>query len=201
MVLTTSNDESEKDSDVELTPLTSETSEVEPEQTSDISETLQPEVVTDESLDSEMTQESSDIKPENDEAFNRDDFIDDLFGVAPATDALLDESLETTDEALIDELMTSDGNDLLPAIEEPIEQLIDNTVEPEQAPLSNNNEVSKRKNPNYRLKMMNWISTRCYLRVLILTKQILKSEFKKKPHNKNQSRMKPTYKIKLRHPL
>ena len=42
----------------------------------------------------------------------------DLFGVAPATDALLDDSLETTDEALIDELMTSDDNDLLPAIEE-----------------------------------------------------------------------------------
>ncbi|CAH6879641.1 ATPase [Vibrio chagasii] len=39
-------------------------------------------------------------------AFNRDDFIDDMFGVAPATDALLDDALETTDEALIDELMT-----------------------------------------------------------------------------------------------
>ena len=46
------------------------------------------------------------------EAFNRDDFIDDLFGVAPATDALLDDALETTDEALIDELLTSDDSDL-----------------------------------------------------------------------------------------
>ncbi|EDK28312.1 hypothetical protein VSWAT3_15249 [Vibrionales bacterium SWAT-3] len=44
----------------------------------------------------------------NDEAaaFNRDDFIDDMFGVAPATDALLNDPLDTTDEALIDELMT-----------------------------------------------------------------------------------------------
>ncbi|MFA0425570.1 ATPase, partial [Vibrio sp. 10N.222.54.A1] len=137
--LDNANEKPEKDSDVELTPLTSEG---EPEQDPDISETPQPEVVTDESLDSEMTQESSDIKPENDEAFNRDGFIDDLFGVAPATDALLDDSLETTDEALIDELMTSDDNDLLPAIEEPVEPSIENTVESEQAPLSNSNEVS-----------------------------------------------------------
>ncbi|MFA0427741.1 FimV/HubP family polar landmark protein, partial [Vibrio sp. 10N.222.51.C5] len=133
------NEEPEKDSDVELTPLTSEG---EPEQDPDISETPQPEVVTDESLDSELAQESTDVKPENDEAFNRDGFIDDLFGVAPATDALLDDSLETTDEALIDELMTSDDNDLFPAIEEPVEPSIDNTVEPEQAPLSSSNEVS-----------------------------------------------------------
>ncbi|MFA0697144.1 FimV/HubP family polar landmark protein, partial [Vibrio sp. 10N.222.49.C9] len=137
--LDNANEEPEKDSDVELTPLTSEG---EPEQDLDISETPQPEVVTDESLDSEMTQESSDIKPENDEAFNRDGFIDDLFGVAPATDALLDDSLETTDEALIDELMTSDDNDLLPAIEEPVEPSIDNTVEPEQASLLDSDEVS-----------------------------------------------------------
>ncbi|MEZ9274122.1 FimV/HubP family polar landmark protein, partial [Vibrio sp. 10N.286.49.F3] len=137
--LDNANEEPEKDSDVELTPLTSEG---EPEQDPDISETPQPEVVTDESLDSEMTQESSDIKPENDEAFNRDGFIDDLFGVAPATDALLDDSLETTDEALIDELMTSDDNDLLPAIEEPVEPSIDNTVEPEQASLLDSDEVS-----------------------------------------------------------
>ncbi|MEZ8290985.1 FimV/HubP family polar landmark protein, partial [Vibrio sp. 10N.237.312.B06] len=136
------SDESEKDSDVELTPLTSETPEVESEQASDINATPQAEVVSDGSLDSEMIQDSADVKPENDEAFNRDDFIDDLFGVAPATDALLDDSLETTDEALIDELMTSDDNDLLPATEEPIESLIENTVEPEQASLSASNEVS-----------------------------------------------------------
>ncbi|WP_146458071.1 hypothetical protein, partial [Vibrio splendidus] len=72
-------------------------------------------------------QESADVKPENDENFNRDDFIDDLFGVAPATDALLDDSLETTDEALIDELMTSDDNDSLQATEEPVEPSIENT--------------------------------------------------------------------------
>ncbi|MGC9531523.1 FimV/HubP family polar landmark protein [Vibrio atlanticus] len=125
------SDESEKDSDVELTPLTSETPEVESEQASDINATPQAEVVSDGSLDSEMIQDSADVKPENDEAFNRDDFIDDLFGVAPATDALLDDSLETTDEALIDELMTSDDNDLLPATEELVESLSENTVEPE----------------------------------------------------------------------
>ncbi|WP_276206196.1 FimV/HubP family polar landmark protein, partial [Vibrio gigantis] len=136
------NDEPVKDSDVELTPLTSETSEVEPEQALDISETPQPEVVTDEPLDSEVIQDSPDVKPENDDAFNRDDFIDDLFGVAPATDALLDDSLETTDEALIDELMTSDDNDLLPATEEPAEPSIENAVEPEQVSLSDSKEVS-----------------------------------------------------------
>lgn len=136
------NDEPENDSDVELTPLTSETSEVEPEQASDISETPQPEVVSDKSLDSQLIQDSADVKPENDEAFNRDDFIDDLFGVAPTTDVLLDDSLETTDEALIDELMTSDDSGLLSATEEPVEPSIENTVEPEQASLSGSNEVS-----------------------------------------------------------
>ncbi|MFA0707145.1 ATPase, partial [Vibrio sp. 10N.222.48.A3] len=139
------SDESEKDSDVELTPLTSETPEAESEQASDISATPQAEVISDESLDSEVIQDSADVKPENNEAFNRDDFIDDLFGVAPATDALLDDSLETTDEALIDELMTSDDNDLLPATEEPVESLIENAVEPEQASLSDSNEVSAEK--------------------------------------------------------
>ena len=74
--LDNANEEPEKDSDVELTPLTSETSEGEPEQASDISETPQPEVVTDESLDSELIQDSTDVKPENDGAFNRDGFID-----------------------------------------------------------------------------------------------------------------------------
>ncbi|SBT12074.1 FimV/HubP family polar landmark protein [Vibrio celticus] len=136
------NDEPEMGSDVDLTPLTSEKSEVEPEQASDISETPQSEAVSDESLDSELIQESADVKPENDEDFNRDDFIDDLFGVAPATDALLDDSLETTDEALIDELMTSDDNDSLPATEEPAEPSLENTVESEQAHFSNSNEVS-----------------------------------------------------------
>ncbi|MEC7306595.1 FimV/HubP family polar landmark protein [Vibrio crassostreae] len=136
------NEEPEKDSDVALTPLTSETSDVEPEQASDISEITQPEIVRDESLDSELIQESADVKPENDENFNRDDFIDDLFGVAPATDALLDDSLETTDEALIDELMTSDDNDSLQATEEPVEPSIENTVEPEQASLSDSNQAS-----------------------------------------------------------
>ncbi|CAK3982884.1 pilus assembly protein FimV [Vibrio crassostreae] len=136
------NDEPEMGSDVDLTPLTSEKSEVEPEQASDISETPQSEAVSDESLDSELIQESADVKPENDEDFNRDDFIDDLFGVAPATDALLDDSLETTDEALIDELMTSDDNDSLPATEEPAEPSLENTVEPEQTSLSDSNEVS-----------------------------------------------------------
>ncbi|MEZ9287735.1 FimV/HubP family polar landmark protein, partial [Vibrio lentus] len=94
------------DLDAELTELTPEPSEVEPEQANE------------ELLDSELTQDSADVKSEKDEDFNRDDFIDDLFGVAPATDALLDDTLETTDEALIDELMSSDS-DALTSVEEP----------------------------------------------------------------------------------
>ncbi|HAH03312.1 MAG TPA: hypothetical protein DCL36_10170, partial [Vibrio sp.] len=82
----------------------------------------------DASLDSELIQDGADVKPENDEAFNRDDFIDDLFGVAPATDALLDDALETTDEALIDELMTSDDSDSLQATEEPAEASIESAL-------------------------------------------------------------------------
>ncbi|MGB1975745.1 MAG: FimV/HubP family polar landmark protein, partial [Vibrio toranzoniae] len=104
------NEEPIKESSVETTQSTSEPSEVEPAQAAEVSETSQPEPVSDEPLDLEPTQASSELEPEsddvtqqNDEAFNRDDFIDDLFGVAPATDALLDDSLETTDEALIDE--------------------------------------------------------------------------------------------------
>ncbi|MFI3276079.1 FimV/HubP family polar landmark protein, partial [Vibrio sp.] len=135
------SDEPIKNSDVETTPLPLEPSEAEPEQAEDVRETSQPEQINDESLDSELVQDSSependDVKPQNDEAFNRDDFIDDLFGVAPATDALLDDSLETTDEALIDELMTSDDSDVLEAIEEPVEGLVqepsEKSSEPEQ---------------------------------------------------------------------
>ncbi|MFA0016693.1 FimV/HubP family polar landmark protein, partial [Vibrio lentus] len=103
------------DSDAELTQLTPEPSEFEPKQVSDISEASQP---SEESSESELTQESADVKSEKDKDFDRDDFIDDLFGVAPATDALLDDSLETTDEALIDELMSSDSDALAP-VEEP----------------------------------------------------------------------------------
>ena len=135
-----------KDSDVEHTQLTSEPSEVEPEQITDITETPQPELVGDASLDSELIQDGADVKPENDEAFNRDDFIDDLFGVAPATDALLDDALETTDEALIDELMTSDDSDLQEAVEEPAEALIDPISEPEQTPLSDVTEALTEEN-------------------------------------------------------
>ncbi|MBT9240374.1 FimV/HubP family polar landmark protein [Vibrio splendidus] len=130
-----------KDSDVEHTQLTSEPSEAEPEQITDISETPQPELVGDASLDSELIQDGADVKPENDEAFNRDDFIDDLFGVAPATDALLDDALETTDEALIDELMTSDDSDSLQATEEPDEASIESALEPEQTSLSDSHEL------------------------------------------------------------
>ncbi|MCG9639161.1 ATPase [Vibrio sp. Isolate34] len=119
------SDEPIKNSDVETTQLPLEPSEAEPEQ------------INDELLDSELAQdslepESDDVKPQNDEAFNRDDFIDDLFGVAPATDALLDDSLETTDEALIDELMTSDDSDVLEATEEPVEAPSEKFSEPEQ---------------------------------------------------------------------
>ncbi|MFA0054185.1 FimV/HubP family polar landmark protein, partial [Vibrio echinoideorum] len=135
-----------KDSGVEHTQLTSEPSEVEPEQITDITETPQPELVGDASLDSELIQDGADVKPENDEAFNRDDFIDDLFGVAPATDALLDDALETTDEALIDELMTSDDSDLQEAVEEPTEALIDPVSEPEQTPLSDVTETLTEEN-------------------------------------------------------
>nr|WP_229648839.1 FimV/HubP family polar landmark protein [Vibrio splendidus]MCC4878964.1 ATPase [Vibrio splendidus] len=131
-----------KDSEVEHTQLTSEPSEVEPEQITDITETPQPELVGDASLDSELIQDGADVKPENDEAFNRDDFIDDLFGVAPATDALLDDALETTDEALIDELMTSDDSDSLQATEEPAEASIESALEPEQTALSDSHELS-----------------------------------------------------------
>ncbi|WP_277869562.1 FimV/HubP family polar landmark protein, partial [Vibrio splendidus] len=135
-----------KDSGVEHTQLTSEPSEVEPEQITDITETPQPELVGDASLDSELIQDGADVKPENDEAFNRDDFIDDLFGVAPATDALLDDALETTDEALIDELMTSDDSDLHEGVEEPAEALIDPISEPEQTPLSDVTEALTEEN-------------------------------------------------------
>ncbi|MEZ9417776.1 hypothetical protein AB4189_26995, partial [Vibrio sp. 10N.286.49.E1] len=127
---------------VEHTQLASEPSEAEPEQITDITETPQPELVGDASLDSELTQDGADVKPENDEAFNRDDFIDDLFGVAPATDALLDDALETTDEALIDELMTSDDSDSLQATEEPAEASIESALELEQTSLSDSHELS-----------------------------------------------------------
>ncbi|MEZ8696832.1 FimV/HubP family polar landmark protein [Vibrio lentus] len=118
----------ELDFDAELTELTPEPSVVEPEQAN---EAL---------LNSELTQDSADVKSEKDEDFNRDDFIDDLFGVAPATDALLDDSLETTDEALIDELMSSDS-DALTSVEEPalssedlvLEDEFDSPSEPTQA--------------------------------------------------------------------
>ncbi|MCY9828407.1 FimV/HubP family polar landmark protein, partial [Vibrio chagasii] len=61
----------------------------------------------DELVSTEVTENSTEPELKNDEAaFNRDDFIDDMFGVAPATDALLNDPLDTTDEALIDELMT-----------------------------------------------------------------------------------------------
>ncbi|MDP2589064.1 FimV/HubP family polar landmark protein [Vibrio splendidus] len=132
-----------KDSDVEHTQLTSEPSEAEPEQITDITETpQQPELVGDAPLDSELIQDGADVKPENDEDFNRDDFIDDLFGVAPATDALLDDALETTDEALIDELMTSDDSDSLQATKEPDEASIECALEPEQTSLSDSHELS-----------------------------------------------------------
>ncbi|WP_276329667.1 FimV/HubP family polar landmark protein, partial [Vibrio lentus] len=116
------------DLDAELTELAPEPSEVEPEQANE------------ELLDSELTQDSADVKSEKDEDFNRDDFIDDLFGVAPATDALLDDSLETTDEALIDELMSSDS-DALTSVEEPasstenlvLEDEFDSPSEPTQS--------------------------------------------------------------------
>ncbi|MEZ9097768.1 FimV/HubP family polar landmark protein, partial [Vibrio lentus] len=118
----------ELDSDAEITELMPVPSEVEPEQANE------------ELLDSELTQDSADVKSEKDEDFNRDDFIDDLFGVAPATDALLDDSLETTDEALIDELMSSDS-DALTSVEEPtsssedlvLEDEFDSPSEPTQA--------------------------------------------------------------------
>ncbi|MFA0613440.1 FimV/HubP family polar landmark protein, partial [Vibrio splendidus] len=132
-----------KDSDVEHTQLTSEPSEAEPEQITDITETpQQPELVGDAPLESELIQNGADVKPENEEAFNRDDFIDDLFGVAPATDALLDDALETTDEALIDELMTSDDSDSLQATEESAEASIESALEPEQTSLSDSHELS-----------------------------------------------------------
>ncbi|WP_135458083.1 FimV/HubP family polar landmark protein [Vibrio echinoideorum] len=131
------------DSDVELEQVTAQPTEVElPEvesaQTTDTSETLQPEQLStsDELLDSELAENKADVQSENDKAFNSDDFIDDLFGVAPATDALLDDALETTDEALIDELMTPNDSDLQEAVEEPTEALIDPISEPEQTPLS-----------------------------------------------------------------
>ncbi|MFA0151767.1 MULTISPECIES: FimV/HubP family polar landmark protein, partial [unclassified Vibrio] len=137
------SDEPIKNSDVETTQLPLEPSEVEPEQAENVSETSQPEQINDESLDSEQTQDSSelepesdDVKPQNDEAFNRDDFIDDLFGVAPATDALLDDSLETTDEALIDELMTSGDSGVLEATEEPVQEPNEKSSEPKQTPSS-----------------------------------------------------------------
>ncbi|MEX7539339.1 hypothetical protein SGI37_20195, partial [Providencia rettgeri] len=83
------NEEPIKGSSVETTQSTSEPSEVEPAQAAEVSETSQPEPVSDEPLDLEPTQasselepESDDVTPQNDEAFNRDDFIDDLFGVA-----------------------------------------------------------------------------------------------------------------------
>ncbi|MEZ9389561.1 FimV/HubP family polar landmark protein, partial [Vibrio lentus] len=118
----------ELDFDAELTELTPEPSVVEPEQANE------------ELLGSELTQDSADVKSEKDEDFNRDDFIDDLFGVAPATDALLDDSLETTDEALIDDLMSSDS-DALTSVEEPasstedlvLEDEFDSPSEPTQA--------------------------------------------------------------------
>ncbi|MEZ9895590.1 ATPase, partial [Vibrio lentus] len=106
------------DSDAEITELTPVPSEVELEQANE------------ELLDSELTQDSADVKSEKDEDFNRDDFIDDLFGVAPATDALLDDSLETTDEALIDELMSSDS-DALTSVEEPASSTEDLVLEDE----------------------------------------------------------------------
>ncbi|MEZ9317383.1 FimV/HubP family polar landmark protein, partial [Vibrio lentus] len=112
------SDELNSDVDAELTELTPEPSVVEPEQAN---EAL---------LDSELTQDSADVKSEKDEDFNRDDFIDDLFGVAPATDALLDDSLETTDEALIDELMSSDS-DALASVEEPASNSEDLVLEDE----------------------------------------------------------------------
>ncbi|MEZ9508648.1 FimV/HubP family polar landmark protein, partial [Vibrio cyclitrophicus] len=130
------------DSDVEPEQITDqptelESSEAELAQTTDTSETLQPEQpsTNDESLDSEIAENDVDVPAESEKAFNSDDFIDDLFGVAPATDALLDDALETTDEALVDELMTSDDSALQEAVEEPIEDLIDNISEPEQTSL------------------------------------------------------------------
>ncbi|WP_261895219.1 FimV/HubP family polar landmark protein [Vibrio cyclitrophicus] len=130
------------DSDVEPEQITDqptelESSEAELAQTTDTSETLQPEQpsTNDESLDSEIAENDVDVPAESEKAFNSDDFIDDLFGVAPATDALLDDALETTDEELVDELMTSDDSALQEAVEEPIEDLIDNISEPEQTSL------------------------------------------------------------------
>ncbi|WP_394142283.1 FimV/HubP family polar landmark protein [Vibrio chagasii] len=61
----------------------------------------------DELVSTEAPDNTTEPELKNDEAaFNRDDFIDDMFGVAPATDALLNDPLDNTDEALIDELMT-----------------------------------------------------------------------------------------------
>ena len=67
MVLDKASDDLIMDSDVEHTQLTSEPSEAEPEQITDITETpQQPELVGDAPLDSELIQDGADVKPEND---------------------------------------------------------------------------------------------------------------------------------------
>ena len=82
----------------------------------------------------EATENTTEPKLKNDEAaFNRDDFIDDMFGVAPATDALLNDPLDNTDEALIDELMTPEpdvhveGASEQPAQSDVIEPAVEDT--------------------------------------------------------------------------
>ncbi len=96
----------ELDFDAELTELTPEPSVVEPEQANE------------ELLDSELTQDNYDVKSEKMKTLIRDDFYRWSILVVPPLDALLDDSLETTDEALIDELMSSDS-DALTSVEEP----------------------------------------------------------------------------------
>ncbi|WP_146489609.1 hypothetical protein, partial [Vibrio cyclitrophicus] len=54
----------------------------------------------------------------------------------PSADSLLDDLLETTDEALIDELMTSGGSGVLEANEAQVEESIEQVSEPDQTPSS-----------------------------------------------------------------
>ncbi|WP_017052449.1 FimV/HubP family polar landmark protein, partial [Vibrio genomosp. F6] len=62
------------------------------------------ELLLDDSDDDSSEESLTSSESESESAFDRDDFIDDLFNAAPETDALLDDVIETTDQALADEL-------------------------------------------------------------------------------------------------